>query len=51
MYFWDYTKKIENYRKKLSKNLLTISKIGGILDELSLETDFGKQLKKLFKKV
>ena len=47
MHFWVFIKKF----KKVLENLLTKEKIGGILDELSLEDEFGKQLKKLFKKV
>ena len=47
MCFWAFIKKI----KKVLENLLTKEEIGGILDELSLEDEFEKQLKKLFKKV
>ena len=42
---------MSKFVKKLQQNMLTKNGIGGILDELSLEDEFGKQLKKLFKKV
>jgi hypothetical protein len=42
--------KPQENEKKLKK-CLTHGSISGILDELSLEDEFEKQLKKLFKKV
>ena len=47
MCFWAFIKKI----KKVLENLLTKEEIGGILDELSLEDEFEKQLKNFLKKL